>query len=224
MPPSSVDDLTIELAPPTAVAPRSRRRPDEVFGAATQVGDGPAGDFTVFVAVTAIEAMFAHADEFPTVETGGLLAGEHCEDAEGPYLRVVAAIPARLASRTSTSLTFTHDAWDELLAERERLYPDLQVVGWYHTHPGLRVFLSPDDQFIHRSFFSRPQDIAVVLDLETRQWGVFQWHGDCLELAGQFRVYSESPEDGVRLPHILSRFAPVERPRNGRTPDGRGAV
>jgi proteasome lid subunit RPN8/RPN11 len=52
-------------------------------------------------------------------------------------------------------------------------------VGWYHSHPGLGVFLSEQDRFIHKSFFGdEPWYIAVVFDPASGERGVFVWAGE----------------------------------------------
>ena len=48
------------------------------------------------------------------------------------------------------------------------------MIGWYHSHPGWGVFLSDRDQFICESFFVGRLDIAMVVDPQSKQLGVFQ--------------------------------------------------
>jgi proteasome lid subunit RPN8/RPN11 len=55
----------------------------------------------------------------------------------------------------------THDAWESMLRVRDLEYPDLRVLGWFHSHAGWGVFLSDPDVFIHRHFF--PRKIADLL-------------------------------------------------------------
>ena len=208
--PGKEADISVELQAPDEEAgePIRRSRPNELTHAVGQAGDGPRSEPEVFIDTRAVERMLEHARDHRNVETGGLLVGEVCEDAEGRYVQIVAAVPARLAQRASTSLTFTHGAWDAMLEERERRYPHHEVVGWYHTHPNMRVFLSARDQFIHQSFFARPQDVAVVIDPVRLEWGVFRWNARRLELSGRFFVYGKEPDDGAGLAKILQEFAP----------------
>jgi len=202
------DELELELEAPLVAAPPVRPRPDSRQVVVAQIGDGPALDPAVYLDVRAIETMFVDAQRHQEYETGGLLIGELCQDAAGTYLRVISALPAGQTERSPVSVTFTHRAWNEMLAHKESLYPDHEVVGWYHTHPRMRVFLSAPDRFIHRSFFGRPHDIAIVLDLHKREWAVFRWHADCIEVAKQFFVYGANPSDGARIPGIIGQFAP----------------
>ncbi|MBI4778022.1 hypothetical protein HY792_03780, partial [Candidatus Desantisbacteria bacterium] len=48
------------------------------------------------------------------------------------------------------------------------------VVGWYHTHPGLGLFMSHYDSFIHNNFFSLSCQIALVVDPATENHMFFQ--------------------------------------------------
>ena len=57
----------------------------------------------------------------------------------------------------------------------ERDFPDEQIVGWYHSHPGFGIFLSGHDLFIHENFFSGPSQIAYVVDPHAGTEGVFGW-------------------------------------------------
>lgn len=202
------DDLAIELEPAEPTAPVWRPRPDGLVAAVGRVGDGPPATPEIYLHVRAVESMFADAREHRRVETGGLLVGQLREDAAGEHLHVTAALAAPHAGRSATSLTFTQESWNAMISARCERYPSQEVVGWYHTHPGMRVFMSEPDKFIHRSFFRRPQDIAIVMDLERLEWGVFRWRDGEPALATHFYVYGETPWDGARIPGILAQFAP----------------
>lgn len=208
-------DVALELERLPEAPPVWRPRPCEPGHALGQAGCGAFCEPEVFVHLQAAEVMLEETLNQADVETGGLLLGEGCQDQQGRYVQVLASLPARLAECSSSRLTFTHRAWNAMLQEREALYPQLQIVGWYHTHPGLGVFLSPQDEFIHRSFFRRWQDVAMVIDGHGRSWGVFRWREDRLELAPRFFIMSEAYSDAQgacqseRLGRILSRLAAV---------------
>ena len=124
------------------------------------------------------EAVRAHAAANPAVEVGGLLLGEVFEDGGSFLVRVRAALAAEHTRSSAAQLTFTAQTWLDLL-RRRRAYPGLVTVGWYHTHPGLGVFLSGTDLFAHRSFFGdQPWYLAVVVDPRSGEQGVFAWEGD----------------------------------------------
>jgi len=119
----------------------------------------------------------AHAQAYRG-EVGGVLLGEVYEE-QGRYLvSVTAALPARYTVAGMIYLTFTGWTWLDLIARRQS-YPDSKMVGWYHSHPGLGVFLSGSDRFIHRSFFGdQPWYLALVIDPLTGEQGVFGWDED----------------------------------------------
>lgn len=108
--------------------------------------------------------LIAHAKESLEVEVCGILAGELCEDEEGPFVRVSAALRGTAAAEASTHVTFTQATWNAIHQTLDRDYPHLKIVGWYHTHPGFGVEFSDMDVFIQQNFFSGPAQIAMVTD------------------------------------------------------------
>jgi len=97
-------------------------------------------------------------------EVCGVLLGQVCEDREGTFVTVEAVIEGLDAREDNTSVTFTQATWTHIHAVREQSYPNLAIVGWYHTHPGFGVVFSDMDVFVHKSFFSLPTQIALVID------------------------------------------------------------
>jgi proteasome lid subunit RPN8/RPN11 len=94
------------------------------------------------------------------VEVGGFLLGNITES----EVKVSASQPAETAQSGQTQLTFTHEAWDEVLSKMETEFAGLEIVGWYHSHPGFGCFLSDYDIFIQENFFSSPGQHALVID------------------------------------------------------------
>ncbi len=67
----------------------------------------------------------------------------------------------------------------DIISRRRASYPDKKTVGWYHSHPGLGVFLSGHDLFIQRGFFGdQLWYIALVVDPISKEQGVFAWDGN----------------------------------------------
>ncbi len=110
-------------------------------------------------------ALWDHARS-ADVEVGGLLIGEVFRDeATGRPVTVVrAATPALGGASSAVSFTFTPNAWDHLTAERDRLWPDMITVGWFHTHPNLGVFYSGTDRNTQHAFFNQPWNVGIVVD------------------------------------------------------------
>lgn len=97
-------------------------------------------------------------------EHGGILYGLPFEDPCGRFfVFVVSFIPAPFTLGSSTHLRFDNRTWQEIWNKSP--HPNDQVlVGWYHTHPGLGVFMSGTDQRTHTLYFPQPWQVALVLD------------------------------------------------------------
>jgi proteasome lid subunit RPN8/RPN11 len=51
--------------------------------------------------------------------------------------------------------------------------PGSNVIGWYHTHPGMGAFLSPTDLRTQQLYFQSRWQIAVVIDPVRRETRIF---------------------------------------------------
>lgn len=131
-----------------------------------------------------VRSIRGHAAEDTTLECGGVLLG--LVDGEGSEVRATAHLRAEGAAQGADNVRFTHETLAELHNARERLHPDLAVVGWYHSHPGFGIFLSERDMFLHRHFYDAPYQIAYVVDPINRRHGVFGWDdGEIVKIAEQ---------------------------------------
>ncbi len=91
------------------------------------------------------------------------------------FVEVRGFLPAHHTRNRASSVTFTYETWTRLRQDLERRPPDDQLIGWHHTHPGLGIFLSEFDRFIHRYFFGQHWQVALVVDPRQKQLGFFQW-------------------------------------------------
>ena len=106
------------------------------------------------------DAIETHCFSRLDVEVGGFLLGT----IDGNSVRIVGAKAALTATSEQTHLTFTHEAWAEILDVMDTEFPGLAIVGWYHSHPGFGCFLSDYDIFIQENFFSAQGQHALVID------------------------------------------------------------
>lgn len=141
--------------------------------------DPPQTPFPVFIHQRVNQYVARHARDNDDREVGGLLLGRPFIDPEEHriYPIIIHAIAARFATESRGHLTFTHRTWLDLIQQREEHFPREEVMGWYHTHPGLSIFLSEWDLLIHRHFFREPWQIALVVDPHQDQAGIFVWSG-----------------------------------------------
>ena len=129
----------------------------------------------VFVSQKAFVRFCLHAGSDPDNEVGGWLVGRWCvDDATAEQFVVVEAIlPAIYTRHGSAFLTFTHDSQLFMLDLMEQRYPDKELVGWYHTHPRMSVFLSGYDTWLHEHFFPKPWQVALVIEPHSTTGGFF---------------------------------------------------
>ncbi len=136
-------------------------------------------DLMIFVDLDVMRDMEAHANSDTSVELGGVMLGRQLFDEQGqPFVVITDCLRAEHYHATKGSFKFTHDTWSQITERRKRLRPDLEMVGWYHTHPGWTVFLSGMDLFICNNFFNKPLDVALVIDPVNDDRGWFQWTAD----------------------------------------------
>lgn len=127
------------------------------------------------------DEIYDHVFANPGREVGGVLVGQVAPTGGSPW--VEAAIPAINADEQRATLTFTQEAWEHVHTILDHEFPEYQIVGWYHSHPGFGIFLSEHDLFIHRNFFSGLSQIAFVVDPHEGTEGVFGWRdGDVAPL------------------------------------------
>lgn len=177
----------------------------------------------ITIAKKAHDAIYIHGLLNPKQEVGGIFVGNVTQDGNGKHhVDIVAAVEAESAPGTRTRMQFTGPVWLEMLAKVQNSYPGLRVVGWYHTHPNLGVFLSDDDILAHNVAFSNPWHVAAVCDPVKRQLGFFSWDGDKLkplegfyvkDTATAVRGDTEAPSALPNLPHShTNRIAVVVAP------------
>jgi proteasome lid subunit RPN8/RPN11 len=116
------------------------------------------------------------------VEQGGILLGHAFRDSEKNLTYAIAeqAIPGMLAIGNAAYLEVTHETWKEMLDDVDRLGAQLQVIGWYHTHPNnLDVFMSGTDRATQERLFGNDWQFAIVLNPHKKIWRAFYGANSC---------------------------------------------
>ncbi len=163
--------------------PLRLRRPDRDLNyACLAYGSLGPNDLPIYLDRASADRIERHALSDVSVELGGVLLGQECIDEETgkPFVKILQSLEAKHFENSQASFTYTHDSWDEINRERDDRFPELEIVGWYHTHPNFGIFLSGHDQFIQRHFFGQPLQIAYVVDPIRQTRGFFQWRSDGL--------------------------------------------
>ena len=163
----SDSESQVRLFPPTGSTPFRSRIPDDQVRRWYPPFDDSAKPL---VAVLVTPAAFVQVTEHSRIdlenEVGGGLVGSRHVNArtEEQFVLIEGVIPARFTRQGTTFLTFTQDtlvAMNEELGDR---FPERQLVGWYHTHPHMGVFLSHYDLWLHDHFFAEPWQVALVIE------------------------------------------------------------
>jgi proteasome lid subunit RPN8/RPN11 len=134
----------------------------------------------VYMTQPAYLAVCEHAASDLENEVGGALIGRWRRDArdDAPFIVVEAILPARHTRHGSAFLTFTQQSLLSLHADQESLYPRKQMVGWFHTHPRMGVFLSEYDVWLAQHFFPEPWQASLVIEPYSCAGGFFVRDGE----------------------------------------------
>ena len=154
----------------------------------------PCSDFRVYFDPEAHKRIIKHATTDTRIELCGILVGRLLKDQFGPFALIDDIIVGEHAQNEGAQVTFTQQTWAHVFSELDKSHPGKRILGWYHTHPGFGIFLSPMDMFIHQNFFSQPFEIAFVIDPVAGDEGLFHWHDGKTVRAQQYWV-----GDGLRL-------------------------
>ena len=134
------------------------------------------------------------------VEKGGILLGHAYRnpDTSVVYAIVEQAISGRLARGSAGYLEVTHETWKEMLDDMDNLHTDLQLIGWYHTHPNsLDVFMSGTDRTTQQRLFGNDWQFAIVLNPHKRIWRAF-YGSNSSECRGYVLNDNPAPYSGYR--------------------------
>ena len=145
-------------------------------------GVGYDAPVSVFLTQDAYHQVVVHASTDLEYEVGGVLVGKWCMDSETTrqYIVVTASLPARFTQQGSVFLTFTQDSLVDIHTRIDEKYREDAIVGWFHTHPRMGVFLSQYDNWLHNHFFPEPWQVALVIEPVTEVGGFFVRQADGL--------------------------------------------
>jgi proteasome lid subunit RPN8/RPN11 len=153
------------------------------------------GQPVVLMHQTALLQIIAHSRSNTDVELGGALLGLAYRYKSGVVVEVKAALPASSADHGPVHFTFSADSWSKLHRDRAAHYANLDIVGWFHTHPDLGVFYSSDDVVVHSAAFTQPWHVGLVVDPLRDEASFFGWVGGALSpLAGFYELPERQPQ------------------------------
>jgi proteasome lid subunit RPN8/RPN11 len=107
-------------------------------------------------------------------------------------VEISAALPAHSDDHGPIHFTFTADAWARIHKDRAARHPNLSIVGWFHTHPGLGVFYSSDDVVVHSAAFTLAWHVGLVVDPISKEASFFGWKAGAVTPIGGFYASDEA--------------------------------
>ena len=191
--PDELDDLEIETIGSWQPDLEERLDPQHGSGMVALPAGRPRGTPRVFIHADVMDEIVGHAREDTKREIGGVLLGWFY-NCQGELVTDVRQHMRALGTRAGQAhVTFSHDTWAHINAVKDQSFPELRIVGWYHSHTNFGVFLSTQDIFTQESFFDNPGHVALVLDPLRRHVGAFVWREGRVVPAGGFWVSAEKP-------------------------------
>ena len=167
-------EQAVEARPPP---PRERITAHKWLGekARTAYSDHEDGTFPLYVSKLAEEKMRNHAigRVADRLEVMGLMLGQ-VFDHEGQKYGMVRDVATTDLEASSVRVRFRRDGFERLFTSLEDQGYGYIVLGWYHSHPGHGVFMSPTDVETQRSMFTAPYHSAIVIDPVNKEIGAFR--------------------------------------------------
>lgn len=190
---SSESTPQVELQQPE-VTGLPERQPPNLAEKGWLHGRSPANEQIIIMRQDALRQVVEHSHSNKRVELGGALLGQVYRYQNQIYVEIMAALPAVSGSHGPVHFTFNADSWTQLQHDRAEKYPKLDIVGWFHTHPGLGVFYSGDDVVVHSAAFTLPWHVGLVVDPVSNEASFFGWNKGQLAPSAGFYELLESPE------------------------------
>lgn len=113
---------------------------------------------------------FIEEQEGEIPEIGGMVMGNKFKNEAGQFIVSVEKLVEIQPEKHNTfQLQFSTESLGLDLSTFQDEFPEYELVGWFHTHPGHGLFLSKADLAIHNGYFIKPYQFAMEIDSLTEQ-------------------------------------------------------
>jgi proteasome lid subunit RPN8/RPN11 len=145
----------------------------------------------LYISKIAEEKMRNHAlsKAHERTEVMGLMLGQVFTH-DGTEYTMVRDVATTDLDASSTRVRFRRDGFEKLFASMDDVGFDHIVTGWYHSHPGHGIFMSPTDVDTQKGMFSSSFHRAVVIDPINKEIGAYRLGGVDVEPV-PFAIYWE---------------------------------
>lgn len=137
----------------------------------------------ILIAQEILVAVNNHVSQSVKTEMGGFLLGNRYWDpsTKGEFVIIDQYVEAEPTQATAVSFNFTDAAWMQVSEDLSGKFNGKALIGWYHSHPRLGVFLSESDLQVHKERFKEPWMVALVIDPVNQRGGFFGWLEDTID-------------------------------------------
>lgn len=129
----------------------------------------------ILIRKSVLDQIQTHLRSDTSVEKGGLLIGQaYFDDNNSRYLlKITDQFEANDGVETSSTFTYTPSTWERLLPKLQNLSQNTTILGSYHSHPDMGVFLSSTDMETQTEIFNANWQVAMVVDPVSSEVGFF---------------------------------------------------
>ena len=124
----------------------------------------PGGAYPIFIDQKALTALADHFAAIPSDQAVfGFLAGDlfECPTSKVRYAVVDSTIRLNQPIYGDKTAIVVQRLWERIQDELKKI--EGQLIGWYHSHPGLPLSLAPEDVRAQETYFTSPWHTALVL-------------------------------------------------------------
>jgi proteasome lid subunit RPN8/RPN11 len=146
-------------------------------------GDTPEPDVAILVSQEVMQRVNRLVGVTLEREIGGFLLGNRyrCPNSQREYVIIDQYSAAQFTESTGVSLAFTKEAWAQMDDELSGKFRGKKLVGWYHSHPNMGIFLSRWDVELHDGRFPADWMSALVIEPGKHDAGFFARRGGRLD-------------------------------------------
>lgn len=202
---------TYEFIPPQGIKPNSEQR-DILIKPLGNVEDN---EIDIYMDYLVLIDILKRSKNPMHYEMGGFLIGYVKQQDNRLFIEITDNQLAQESQPGIDKIAFTHQTWKLIDVQMSGKFKGKQIVGWFHSHPGRGLFLSPEDNFINKHFFPYPWQVALVVDPLTKHQQFFQKKEKKMMSSGFF-LYA--PKEKLELfKRLLQEIRVAEkRDRSGR--------
>lgn len=161
----------------------------QVFGV---VGDE---DLQIFIWKSVLSDMNVRARSASPAMSAAMLIGTPFTLRSRLAVEIDGCIGVQSGDGDTDELTITQAAWKSVLSERDRHWSGRLIVGWVISMPSKGVFVSGQNEDVHRAMFGDLHQVHVCIDPDVEQLCFFQIRSGWLSSVG-FHVVEPLPGYG----------------------------